>query len=203
MTPPKKAAKKAPKKAAKKSAMKMPHLPPEKGKDRKDLRRAYEHMGRIEALQASLGAESALLAIRGLGSLARTELESGHAGDAADLLRGAEHLSFAAMTGGIDQTGVVSADLEGAIRDHFAKLMERAAEHWQEENGKLGELNETYVLARQGATDAMEAGAFHQALEYARAAETLAQVKLHGAPPVIDDGSNKVKRPAAKLRSAK
>src|SRR5258708_16482578 len=78
-----------PKKAAKKSAKHHDH----KHDSAKDLRRAYEHLGRLEILQRTLQPTQAG-DVKSLITLAKQELENGHRKDAADLLRPAEHFSF-------------------------------------------------------------------------------------------------------------
>lgn len=121
MPPPKKAAKKAGKTAAKKSA----GHPHEKHHQAKDLRRAYEHMGRVEALRKSLE-PSAADVVGALGKLAQKAIEVGHNKDAADLLRASEHLSFAVLVGDSSTVGRISAELEQSITEQFEELMRRA-----------------------------------------------------------------------------
>ena len=81
-----------PKKAAKKSAK---HHDP-KHDSAKDLRRAYEHLGRVDILQRVLQPKHAH-DVKSLVTLAERELENGHRKDGANLLRAAEHFSFAAL----------------------------------------------------------------------------------------------------------
>ena len=81
-----------PKKAAKKSAAHHHDKPHQTN----DLRRAYEHMGRLEVLRKSLEASTAD-AVGVLAKLAQNEIGAGHNKDAADLLRASEHLSFAVL----------------------------------------------------------------------------------------------------------
>jgi len=101
-----------PKKAAKK-AVKHHDL---KHQEAKDLRRAYEHLGRVEILQRALQ-QTHVEHVSTLAALAEQELQSGHIKDAADLLRAAEHLSFAALAGDSAKVADVSKDLENAIAD--------------------------------------------------------------------------------------
>ncbi len=74
----KKVAKKAAKKAAKKSA---------KHHAGHDLRRVYEHLGRLEVLQGGLPG-TVVANINALTQMARTSLQAGDTKSAADLLRG-------------------------------------------------------------------------------------------------------------------
>ena len=94
MPPPKKAAKKAPKKAAKKTA----GHHHDKHHQANDLRRAYEHMGRVAVLRQT-SKSSATDAVAELTASAQRAIKDGHSKDAADLLRASEHLSFAVLAG--------------------------------------------------------------------------------------------------------
>ncbi len=105
--------------AAKKAAAK--HADP-KHHEAKDLRRAYEHLGRVEILQHSLGATSAK-EIHTLVTLAEKELGKGHRKDAADLLRAAEHFSFAALAAEAT-SGNVSDELKGIVAEEVDHLTE-------------------------------------------------------------------------------
>jgi hypothetical protein len=168
-----------PKKAAKKAAGQ--HH--DKHHQANDLRRAYEHMGRVAVLQQvskALAAET----ITELTTLAQQAIKDGHSKDAADLLRASEHLSFAVLAGeasGIAGDARVSADLKESITDQFNDLTRRADEHWLEEEEHSETLTEIYESSRKSSTKAFKARAYHQALEFARAAEALAHVKHHGS----------------------
>ena len=61
-----------------------------------DVLRAYEQLGRIDILEGDLAGPS-FVDVSVLANLAQQQLDSGHAGNAAILLRAAEHLSFAAL----------------------------------------------------------------------------------------------------------
>ena len=176
MPPPKKAAKKAANKAAKKVA----GHPHEKHHQAKDLRRAYEHLGRVAVLRES-SKSSATDAVAELTALAQRAIKDGHTKDAADLLRGAEHLSFAVLAGEVSAIVRVSAELKESITEHFDELMRRADEHWREEEEHSSILTSIYQSARSSATKTFKTRAYHQALEFARAAEALAHVKQHGS----------------------
>jgi len=168
MPPPKKAAKKA----AKKTAGHHHH-------QANDLRRAYEHMGRIAVLRHSLNS-SAADAVAELTKLAQRKIKDGHNKDAADLLRASEHLSFATFTGEVSGDNRISAELKHSITEHYDDLTRRADEHWGAEERRSRILAALYQNSRDSAAKAFKARAYHQALEYARAAEALAHVKLHG-----------------------
>jgi hypothetical protein len=169
--PAKKVAKKASKKVAKKAGKKHAghHMS-------EDLRRAYEHLGRIDALEGGLSV--AMAAQTGaLTESARTALQQGDAGSAADLLRSCEHLAF----GSLASTGKesrVGEDLQEAIDRKYEHLIERAAEHWdQHETEPAGALAQAYEGAFKAAEAAYEKGAFRRALEFARAADALSHVQ--------------------------
>jgi hypothetical protein len=175
MPPPKKAAKKAAKNDVRKTA-RHHH---DKHRQARDLRRAYEHMGRVAVLrQASKSLETDAAAE--LTALAQKAIKDGHHKDAADLLRALEHLGFALMAGEVSEVVRVSAELKDSITEQFHELTRRAAEHWDVEQKHSGVLNDIYQSACRSASHAFKAGAYHQALEFARAAEALAHVKQHG-----------------------
>jgi hypothetical protein len=176
MPPPKKAARKAAKKAAKKAS----GHHHDKHHQAKDLRRAYEHMGRVAVLRQS-SKSSATDAIAELTALAQRAIKDGHSKDAADLLRASEHLSFALLAGEISGIVRVSAELKESITEQFDELTRRADEHWEEEEEHSSILTEIYQSARNSATKTFKTRAYHQALEFARAAEALAHVKQHGS----------------------
>jgi len=176
MPPPKKAAKKVAKKAAKKIAGHHHH---EKHHQTKDLRRAYEHMGRLEVLGKSLK-PSAGDTVAALTKLAQKEILEGNSKDAADLLRASEHLSFAILSGDSAGSGRVSAELEESIKEQFDELLRRANEHWEDKELHSNVLSGIYQSSRKRAAKAFKDAAYHQALEFARAAEALAHVKEDG-----------------------
>ena len=165
------------KKAAKKISGK--HADP-KHHESKDLRRAYEHLGRVEILQKTSGRTHEDVST--LAGLAQKELKAGHAKDAADLLRAAEHLSFADL-GETSSTGqAVSSMLEEAVRSEFAHLIEKADDHWghEDEKNRHPEVKTLYRSSLKAAQKALQQGSYRQALELARGAEALAHVKKHG-----------------------
>ena len=97
-----------------------------------DLRRAYEHMGRVAVLQQTLKS-STKEAIPELIKLAQQAIQDEHSKDAADLLRASEHLSFATLAGEVSDVLPISAELKQSITKQFDELSRRADEHWEEE----------------------------------------------------------------------
>jgi hypothetical protein len=112
--------------------------------------------------------------------LAQEEINAGYGKDAADLLRGAEHLSFAALAGEDAKSQQLAKPLPDAIADKYEELNRRADEHWNYEDTRPEVLTVIYQSARKGAVKAYKSGHFYKALEFARAAEALAHVKTHG-----------------------
>lgn len=188
MPPPKKAAKKAAKKSAKHPDQKH-HAGHHEAND---LRRAYEHLGRVESLERTLpgGFGEAVSLLKGM---AQAEINAGHAKDAADLLRGAEHLSFAALAGESARDHKLVSPLPEAIAEKFDELNRRADEHWNYQEERPEVLTVLYQSARKGAVKAYKASHFFKALEFARAAEALAHVKSH-ASLKLTSGSESGKR---------
>jgi len=174
MPPPKKAAKKAAKKAPRKHAHQ-----PEHGKHPKDLRRAFEHMGRIdilERLHPSVGTGPTRI----LAGLAQNELREGRSKQAAELLRAAEHWTFATLASAYAEVSPVGPELTAAIAEQFEDLLRRAEEHWEEEPSSSEALKTIYETARKSAAQAHKSANYFQALEFARAAEALAHARNHG-----------------------
>jgi hypothetical protein len=165
------------KKAAKKAAKKTAGHHHDRHHHANDLRRAYEHMGRVAVLRQS--PRSATDAVAELTSLAQRAIKDGHSKDAADLLRASEHLSFAVLAGEVSGIVRVSAELKESITEQLDELARRADEHREEDEEHSGILAEIYKGSRNSATKALKGHAYHQALEFARAAEALAHVKQH------------------------
>jgi hypothetical protein len=175
MPPPKKAAKKG----AKKAATKTSGRPHDRHHQANDLRRAFEHLGRVAVLRQTTKS-SATDSIAELIALAQRAIKDGHGKDAADLLRASEHLSFAVLAGKVSGIVRVSAELKESIAEQFHELMRRADKHLEEEEKHSNILAGIYQSACNSATKALKAHAYYQALEFARAAEALAHVKQHG-----------------------
>ena len=163
---------------AKKAARKTPGHHHDKHHQSNDLRRAYEHMGRVAVLRQS-SKPSATDIVAELTTLAQREIKDGHNKDAAGLLRASEHLSFAVLAGEVSGVGRISAELKQSITEHFDELTRRADEHWEEEESS-NNLASIYQISRSSAARAFKARAYQQALEFARAAEALVHVKQHG-----------------------
>jgi hypothetical protein len=179
----KKAAKKVANKAAKKVAKKAAkHVPGH------DLRRAYEHLGRIEILDQMLGPRSPL-DIAAVVTLARQELAAEAHRNAADLLRAAEHMSFAALSPD-EPAATVSSELERAVRSEFERLFARA-EAQEAMAGPIGDVLTTTLDAARGAFDG---GFFRPALELARAAEALTHVEPSAARLESGGGTRRLRR---------
>jgi len=175
MPTPKRPTRETAKKAAKKAAGHGHH----QQREANDLRRAYEHMGRVAVLrQASQMPETDTMTT--LTRLAQQSIKDGQNKDAADLLRAAEHLSFAVLAGEGRDVARVSAELKESIAEQFDESMRRADEHWNEEGEHSASIGEIYESSRKNASKAFEAEFYHQALEFARGAEALAHVKEHG-----------------------
>ncbi len=126
----KKIAKKAAKKAAKKGAKKAPHHHHEGPRhEGKDLRRAYEHLGRLTALESVLSS-SVTAQIRMLTELAESALHADDAKSAADLLRAGEHLAFGSLASKA-KARKLSETLEATLNAEYEHLVDKAAEHWE------------------------------------------------------------------------
>ncbi len=162
--------------AAKKHSAHKPH--PKKQAHNKDLRRAFEHMGRVLSLHSSLTPASRKPADV-LVKLAHQELTTGSEQNAADLLRAAEHLGFAVLAA--DSTSSLSPALIKAIQEQYERLEDKATEHWEEQSAHPEELAKIYEAARKAAAKAFKDEQYHRALEYQRAAESLAHVELEPA----------------------
>jgi hypothetical protein len=182
MPPPKKAAKKATKKAAKKAAKKhAPHH--EDHHERKDLLRSFEHMGRIDILDRfadRIKAPGSNSVTHALANLAQSELHSGRRKQAADLLRGAEHWTFATLAAECSETTQVGAELNSAITEQFEDLLSRATDHWEDGLEPSAMLAAIYDSARKAAVKAFHNAHYFQALEFSRAAEAISHGKSHG-----------------------
>ena len=142
----------------------------------KHLRRAFEHLGRVEALQGLAQVKAASTLVQ----LAQASIDHQEARPAADLLRAAEHLSFAAIaaespaTAGSTTAPALSPELEEAIRREFRKLLEHAEEHDLPNDSVLGTLLRNTLDQARAAFDGKD---LRQALELARAAEALSSIE--------------------------
>jgi hypothetical protein len=169
---PKKAAKKSAKKSVKKAAKKSA-----KHHAGHDLRRAYEHLGRLEVLQGGLPG-AVITDINALIEIARTCMQAGDTRSAANLLRASEHLAFAALATASKETQI-GDDLQQAIDREYEHLIERAAEHWDEQAEEPpANFAAIYEKTYAAAEAAYNKGTLRRALELARAMEALSHV--HG-----------------------
>jgi hypothetical protein len=163
-----------------------------------DLRRAYEHMGRVASMEISLMPAEAKT-ITALATLAQFQLENGNHKEAADLFRAAEHICFAALANDGSQTAPPSDGLLKAILRHYQQLIEKADEKWQRIGDGQGVLTAIYKASRTNASRTYKLGLYHQALEYAHAADALAHVKHHGIhKPAPVPKAPKTKTPKSK-----
>ena len=168
-------------KGAKAPATKYPQHPGD------DLRSAYEHLGRVEIIEGAL-AGSPFVDVAALANLAQQQLGSGHARNAAHLLRSAEHLCFASLAPAQVTDALVGADLKSSISAEFEALMQRAEQRWTDDAEEISR----EVIARLFADIVAQArrafarGAFRPALELARAAESLSDVG-EGLPAAIPE----------------
>lgn len=150
------------------------------GHDGKDLRRAFEHSSRVDILQRLLP-PAATGPIATLISLACNQLEPGRNEAAAHLLRASEHLSFASLAPAGADDSPLAPELERAIHKQFQDLTRRADEQWQDRPEHTELVAAIYESSRISALRAFENAAWYRALEFARAAEALAQVDASGS----------------------
>jgi len=159
-----------PKKAAKKSAKHQD----DKHHHAKDLRRAYEHLGRVEILRHVLSGHGDDIAM--LVDLAQRQIASGGVKNAADMLRAAEHLGFAAILNRAPGKTEVFGDLMTAVDEEFERLEAKARDHWEAASPDPA-MSRIFEDSLKMAVIARDHGAYRQALELVRAAEALAHVK--------------------------
>ncbi|MBW4038610.1 MAG: hypothetical protein HIU91_06975 [Acidobacteria bacterium] len=149
-------------------------------REHKDLRRAYEHLGRLTALEKTLTGRT-VNQIKTLTTLAQNALLADDPKSAADLLRAAEHLAFGSLAQNSRATRL-SETLEAALNLELEHLTEKAAEHWEKHDGnRPAAIAEIYTSMLAVADAAHVKGAYRRALEFARGAEALAHVR--GLPP--------------------
>ena len=162
-----KAASRSAKKTAKHSSSPRP---------RKDLRRAYESLGRVDILEGAL-AGSPFVDVTLLANVAQQQLSTGNVRNAAYLLRAAEHLSFAALAPK-SAIASISAELKSAIDAELKRLNHLADDRWRQTEESAGKhvIADLYSRAIEEAHRAYRRGAFRPALECARAAVALSKV---------------------------
>jgi hypothetical protein len=183
--------KRAPRKATKKPAPKSPNH-----RAGLHLLRAYEHLGRIEIIEAALTGKP-FCDVSTLSALAQQEFTAGRTRHSADLLRAAVHLNFAALAPSRAAADVISPELKASISAEFDHLLRRAEDHWSESQptpqpkGRQSRDNQTvtahrsiaqiYAGSLQQARRAFAAESYCQALELARAADALTRINLDSA----------------------
>ncbi|HEX9198130.1 MAG TPA: hypothetical protein VF865_01115 [Acidobacteriaceae bacterium] len=153
-----------------------------------DLRRVYEHLGRIDILEGAL-AGVPFRQVSSLAALAEQQLVSGNPRDAADLLRIAEHICFAALAPEHSLANPpVSAELRAAIIDEMAKLAERAEDYWSEVDAPNETIASIYAATLEQSRKSFTSGVYRPALELARAVEALAEIAKR-IPAELPDAS--------------
>lgn len=184
----------APKKSAKKAAKKSAKDHEKKHHEGKDVRRAYEHLGRLVALEKFVSAGVAAQ-IGLLTDLAQRNLLQGEQKSAADLLRAGEHLGFGSLAAQA-KASALSHELVSAIDAEYEHLVDKAEEHWEKHEGdRPATIREVYDAMLEAANVAYRKGAYRRALEFARGAEALAHVHGGSSPLLEDpDAGKKVKR---------
>ncbi|HEY5056375.1 MAG TPA: hypothetical protein VII58_09455 [Acidobacteriaceae bacterium] len=147
-----------------------------------DLRRAYEHLARIDILEGALYGP-AFCDVSTLAAQALTELNAGRYREAADLLCAAEHISFAVQAPHGYASGIrMSDELRNALRVEFDALVQRADLFRLDPNSpRHGVVPEVCARTLQMANEAYTGELFSRALELARAAELLAEVAVRSA----------------------
>ena len=152
-----------------------------------DVLRAYEQLGRIDILEGGLAGQS-FVDVSVLANLAQRQLDSGHAGNAAILLRAAEHISFAALAPrrSAELTERISEELKSAVASELRRLTQGAEELWSETEDAANRavIKKIFTGALEQARVAFTCGAFRPALELARAAEELAHLTA-GLPATL------------------
>ena len=177
----KKAAKKALKKAAKKSFGKH-----HKHEDGKDLRRAYEHLGRLESLE-SVFPKNVPEQIAALTDLSRRTLQEGDARSSAELFRACEHIAFGVLSP--DSKDSVNGALRDAIGKQYDKLHEEALEEWENRGDRSAvTISRVFRWALSMAESAYANESFRRSLEMIRAAAVLARVDYEGLPKLSPNG---------------
>ena len=159
----KKAAKKAPAKHAAKHAAK-------KSAPGRDTRRAYEHLGRIQALAAALpsGTEDAQV----LATHAQNAIRANQPKDAAELLRAAEHNLFAILQDTQSADDSVAAPLLAALTEEAEHLQQRAEDHGACADAPRA-IQAIYRSMSRAAAASLKAKRYRAAMEFARGAEAL------------------------------
>jgi hypothetical protein len=151
------------------------------------------HMGRILSLQPSLTAASRA-DVDSLVSLAEQELAEGNGKNAAELLRAAEHISFATLASGHAKQPSLSSFVEEAVKEEYERLAQKAAEHWDHADRRHPAVSVIYKSSLQGAKRALAAGGYP---ELVRAAAALAEIEKHG-PKKLAAGRSRLELTASR-----
>ena len=154
------------------------------GKGGKDLRRAYEHLARVQVLLTHRSAEPKLrTAAEHLASLVTEDLRGDHVAPklVAELARAAEHIAFAGFVAHDEKKLPWSARIEAALDDEYRKLSKEAelskkAKHGGERGEAVRTLHESVASAAEAARAVRN---YTKAMECARAAEALASALEH------------------------
>ena len=158
----------------------------------KDLRRAYEHLGRLNALEGNLP-KAVTAQIHILTEMARMTLLTGDTKSSAELLRAGEHLAFGALAS--SEQDRVGEALQGGIDTQYERLLEKAAERWDEHNEQPGkEIADVYEKTLAAAESAYRRSAYRKALELARAAEALTHANTGAVTKLEKDRKKKSKK---------
>jgi hypothetical protein len=148
---------------------------------------AFEQFGRIDILEGGL-AGSPFVNVSLLANLAQQQLDSGHADNAATLLRAAEHLSFAALApkNSARLTAHIPHELRAAVVFELDRLTNAAKALWAESAKAVSRavIETIYATALEDARQAFDRGAYRPALHLARAAEALAHISA-GLPTAL------------------
>lgn len=145
-----------------------------------DLRRAWEHLARIDILEGALAGPE-FCDVSTLAVLAMGELNAGNDRTAADLLHAAEHICFAAQSshGYAASSMRIFAELHRAIEAEFDTLIRRAEVFREQRSSpRHGEVVGVCARTLQLAREAHAEQSFSRALELARAGELLAEVAV-------------------------
>ncbi len=177
----------APKKAAKKAVKKAPKHGDKKHDAGKDLRKAYEHLGRLGVLTQHL--PTTVVARLGvLTKLAEASLMLGEEKAAADLLRAGEHLAFGTLASKAKEQRLSEAVVD-TIHAEFERLSDKAEEHRSKHGDAMPEeIVALYDTMLEAASESFDKGAYRRALEFVRGAEALAHVRGSGNNQLEDGG---------------
>jgi hypothetical protein len=165
----KKAAKHAAKHAAKKAAAKK-SAAKKSANPGKDTLRAYEHLGRVQALASIAGVDGETA--KTLAGYAEQALRAGEAKDAAELLRAAEHHLFGTLAKAQAGDESLSPSLLQTVRDEVEHQTHKAAEHGACADAPRPILT-IYKSMQKEATTALKSNRYRAALELSRGAEAL------------------------------